>query len=411
MTPRQTRAFSCDRLWTGARLATLAPHRTGLGAIDNGALACRDGRIVFAGAEADLPTDLRDAHETIACEGRWITPGLIDCHTHLVHAGNRAGEFELRLRGVSYEEIARAGGGIVSSVKALRAASVDELVRQSLVRLDALIGEGVTTIEIKSGYGLDLPNERKTLLAAGRLGSERRVSVQRTFLGAHALPSEFADDKAGFLKTIIKTMLPTLTREGLIDAVDGFCEGIAFSLKEITRVFEAASALGLPVKLHADQLSNLHGAALAASFGALSADHLEHADEDGVAAMAKARTTAVILPGAYYFIRETKAPPIALFRKHGVPMAVATDCNPGTSPMTSLLLAMNMAATFFRMTVDECIAGVTREAARALGLAAKAGTLEPGKTADLAIWDIEQPAELVYRFGFNPLHSRIWKGR
>jgi imidazolonepropionase len=392
-------------------LATLAPHRTGLGAIDNGALACRDGRIVFAGAEADLPTDLRDAHETIACEGRWITPGLIDCHTHLVHAGNRAGEFELRLRGVSYEEIARAGGGIVSSVKALRAASVDELVRQSLVRLDALIGEGVTTIEIKSGYGLDLPNERKTLLAAGRLGSERRVSVQRTFLGAHALPSEFADDKAGFLKTIIKTMLPTLTREGLIDAVDGFCEGIAFSLKEITRVFEAASALGLPVKLHADQLSNLHGAALAASFGALSADHLEHADEDGVAAMAKARTTAVILPGAYYFIRETKAPPIALFRKHGVPMAVATDCNPGTSPMTSLLLAMNMAATFFRMTVDECIAGVTREAARALGLAAKAGTLEPGKTADLAIWDIEQPAELVYRFGFNPLHSRIWKGR
>ena len=404
-------SFSCDRLWTGARLATLAPHRVGVGAIERGAIAVREGRIVFAGAEADLPTTLRNAKETIPCDGRWITPGLIDCHTHLVHAGNRAGEFEMRLRGASYEEIARAGGGIVSSVKALRAASEDELVRQSLPRLDALIGEGVTTVEIKSGYGLDLPNERKSLLAAGRMGRERPASVRRTFLGAHALPPEFAGDKTGFIEAIVTAILPALAREGLIDAVDGFCEGIAFSPEEMARVFEAARALGLPVKLHADQLSNLHGAALAARFGALSADHLEHTDEDGAAAMARAGTTAVILPGAYYFIRETKPPPIALFRKHGVPMAVATDCNPGTSPMTSLLLAMNMAATLFRMTVDECIAGVTREAARALGLGAEVGTLEAGKSADLAIWNIEQPAELVYRLGFNPLHARVWKGR
>ena len=404
-------SFSCDRLWTGARLATLAPQRVGVGVIERGAVAVREGRIVFAGAEADLPTTLRNAKETIACDGRWITPGLIDCHTHLVYAGNRAGEFEMRLRGASYEEIARAGGGIVSSVKALRAASEDELVRQTLPRLDALIGEGVTTIEIKSGYGLDLSNERKSLLAAGRVGRERPASVRRTFLGAHALPPEFAGDKTGYIEAIVTAILPALAREGLIDAVDGFCEGIAFSPEEIARVFEAARALGLPVKLHADQLSNLHGASLAARFGALSADHLEHTDEDGAAAMARAGTTAVILPGAYYFIRETKAPPIALFRQHGVPMAVATDCNPGTSPMTSLLLAMNMAATMFRMTVEECIAGVTREAARALGLGADVGTLEAGKSADLAIWNIEQPAELVYRLGFNPLHARVWKGR
>ena len=287
-------SFSCDRLWTGARLATLARHRIGVGAIERGAIAVREGRIAFAGAEADLPTTVRNAKETIACDGRWITPGLIDCHTHLVHAGNRAGEFEMRLRGASYEEIARAGGGIVSSVKALRAASEDELVRQSLPRLDALIGEVVnTTVEIKSGYGLDLPSERKSLLAAGRMGRERPASVQRTFLGAHALPPEFAGDKTGFIEAIVTAILPALAREGLIDAVDGFCEGIAFSPEEIARVFEAARALGLPVKLHADQLSNLHGAALAARFGALSERiYLEHADEDGAAAMARAGTVA-----------------------------------------------------------------------------------------------------------------------
>ncbi|MGD0722524.1 MAG: imidazolonepropionase [Roseiarcus sp.] len=402
---------SCDRLWLDARLATLAPGRPGLGAIEHGALAVKDGRIVFAGEQAELPQALRAAASTVRCEGRWITPGLIDCHTHLVHAGNRAGEFEARLRGATYEEIARAGGGIVASVRALRAASEDELVRQSLPRLDALIGEGVTTIEIKSGYGLDLPNERKSLRAAGRLGAAREVSVRRTYLGAHALPPEAEGDRTGYVQAIVGGILPALAAEGLVDAVDGFCEGIAFSPHEIARVFDAARALGLPVKLHADQLSNLNGAALAARYGALSADHLEHTDADGAAAMARAGTAAVILPGAYYFIRETRKPPIALFRERGVRMAVATDCNPGTSPMTSLLLAMNMAATLFRMTVDECLAGVTREAARALGLGAETGTLEAGKSADLAIWDIERPAELVYRLGFNPLHGRVWKGR
>ena len=411
MANAQSTVSSCDRLWLGSRLATLAPELEGLGVVERGALAVRGGRIVFAGDESDLPSSLRNATETINCEGRWITPGLIDCHTHLVHAGNRASEFELRLRGASYDEIARAGGGIASSVKALRGVDENTLVRQSLPRLDALMAEGVTTIEIKSGYGLDLPNERKSLRAAGRLGEERPVSVRRTYLGAHALPPEFAGDTTGYIDAIVMDTMPALAREGLVDAVDGFCEGLAFSPEEIARVLSAAVALGLPVKLHADQLSNLHGAGLAARFAALSADHLEYTDEEGAAAMAGAGTVAVILPGAYYFIRETKAPPIDLFRKYRVPTAIATDCNPGTSPMTSLLLAMNMAATLFRMTVEECIAGVTREAARALGLGAEAGTIEAGKSADLAVWDIEHPAELVYRLGFNPLQGRIWKGQ
>jgi len=397
------------RIWRNARLATLAPASAGLGIVENGAVAASGGRILFAGSERDLPS--LAAAETVDCEGRWITPGLIDCHTHLVHAGNRANEFEMRLAGASYEEVARAGGGIVSSVKALRAASEDDLVRQSLPRLDALIAEGVTTVEVKSGYGLDLGNERKSLRAARRLGKERPVSIRTTFLGAHALPPERQGDKAGYVDDLVGTVLPAIASEGLADAVDGFCEGIAFSPGEISRLFEVARALGLPVKLHADQLSNLGGATLAASFGALSADHLEYTDEAGAAAMAKAGTVAGILPGAFYFIRETRRPPIDLFRKHGVRMAVATDCNPGTSPLTSLLLTMNMAATLFGMTVEECIAGVTREAARALGLEGEAGTLEPGKRADFAVWDIGQPAELVYRMGFNPLHARVWRGR
>ena len=411
MAPADANENSCDRLWIDASLVTLATNRPGLGVIERGAVAATDGRIVFAGQESELPRAMRSAKETIRCGGRWITPGLVDCHTHLVHAGNRAAEFEMRLNGATYEEVARAGGGIVSSVKALRAASEDDLVDQSLLRLDALVAEGVTTIEIKSGYGLDLENEAKSLRAATRLGSERRVSVLRTFLGAHAMPPEAMGDKMRFIDAVVSEMLPALAREGLVDAVDGFCEGIAFSPDEIARVFDAAKALNLPVKLHADQLSNLHGAALAARYGALSADHLEHTDEEGVVAMARAGTTAVILPGAYYFIRETKTPPIALFRNYNVPMALATDCNPGTSPLTSLLLAMNFAATLFRMTVDECIAGVTREAARALGLGGEIGTLEVGKSADLAIWNIERPAELVCRLGFNPLHQRVWKGQ
>ncbi|HET7413772.1 MAG TPA: imidazolonepropionase [Pararhizobium sp.] len=397
------------RLWRNARLATLDAARPGLGVVEGGTVLVRNGRIAYAGPEADMPA-VDSQCEVIDCEGRWITPGLIDCHTHLVHAGNRAREFEQRLAGASYEEIARAGGGIVSSVRALRAADEDELVRQSLPRLDALIAEGVTTVEMKSGYGLDLENERKSLRAARRLGEERPVGVRTSFLGAHALPPEFAGDKAGYIAAVIE-MLPKIAADGLADAVDGFCEGIAFSPEEVARVFDAARSAGLPVKLHADQLSNLHGAELAARYGALSADHLEYTNEAGAAAMAKAGTVAVLLPGAFYFIHEKQKPPVEFFRKHGVRIAVATDCNPGTSPLTSLLLTMNMAATLFALTVEECIAGVTREAARALGILGETGTLEAGKAADLAIWDIEEPAELVYRIGFNPLHSRIWRGQ
>jgi imidazolonepropionase len=392
-----------DTVWHDARLATFAGD--GPGIVEDGVVAARDGLIVFAGPRADLPAGW-DARERIRCDGRWVTPGLIDCHTHLVHGGDRAAEFEMRLAGASYEEIARAGGGIVSTVKATRAANADALVDDALPRLDALIAEGVTTIEIKSGYGLDLDTETRQLAAARRLGAERNVGVVTTFLGLHALPPEFREDRTGYVDAVC-AMIPTIAAAGLADAVDGFCEGIAFTPQETARVFTAARAAGLPVKLHADQLSNLHGARLAAEHGALSADHLEHTDEDGAAAMARAGTVAVMLPGAFYFIRETKVPPVGLFRRHGVPMAVATDCNPGTSPLTSLLLAMNMAATCFRMTVEECLAGVTREAARALGRLDDVGTLEPGKRADLAVWSVERPAELVYRMGFNPLHARF----
>ena len=397
------------RVWRNAHLATLDARLPGLGIVENGAIAVRDGRIAFAGPESELPADFASA-ETVDCGGRWITPGLIDCHTHLVHAGNRAHEFELRLAGASYEEVARAGGGIVSSVKALRAASEDDLVAETLPRLDALIAEGVTTVEMKSGYGLDTENEMKALRAARRLGELRDVTIRTTFLGAHALPPEMNGDKAAFIDRVVNEMLPAVAAEGLADAVDGFCEGIAFSPEEMAKVFDAAKRHGLPVKLHADQLSNLNGAALAASYNALSADHLEYTDEAGAEAMAKAGTVAVILPGAFYFIRETKKPPVELFRKHGVKMAVATDSNPGTSPLASLLLTMNMAATLFGMTVEECIAGTTREAARALGLVDEVGTLEAGKWADFVLWDIGRPAELVYRMGFNPLHARIRGG-
>ncbi|ESW68184.1 MULTISPECIES: imidazolonepropionase [unclassified Mesorhizobium] len=399
------------QLWRDARLATMAEGVAGVGIVEKGAIVARDGVIVYAGPEADMPSALAQGGETTDCEGRWITPGLIDCHTHLIHAGNRANEFEMRLAGATYEEVARAGGGIVSSVKSLRAASEDALVAQTLPRLDALMAEGVTTVEVKSGYGLDLENEQKSLRAARQLDKQRPVTVRTTFLGAHALPPEAKGDKDAFVDLVANTILPAIAAEGLADAVDGFCEGIAFSPEQIARVFDKAKALGLPVKLHADQLSNLHGAELAARYGALSADHLEYTDEAGAAAMAKAGTVATILPGAYYFIRETRKPPVGLFRQHGVKMAVATDNNPGTSPLTSLLLTMNMAATLFGLTVEECLAGTTREAARALGLLGKTGTLEAGKSADLAIWDIERPAELVYRMGFNPLHARIWRGQ
>ena len=398
-----------DRIWHNARLATMHRDLPDLGVVEDGLIAARDGRIVFAGTRADFPS-AADAVERTDCEGRWITPGLIDCHTHLVYGGNRAHEFELRLKGASYEEIARAGGGIVSTVAATRRASEADLISGALPRLDALIAEGVTTIEIKSGYGLDTDTEMRQLKAARGLGRSRPVTVRTSFLGAHALPPE-EGDKDRYIDLVCQKMLPVVAQAGLADAVDAFMEGIAFSRAQTARVFAAARALGLPVKLHADQLSNLGGAALAAEFSALSADHLEHTDEEGVLAMARAGTVAVLLPGAFYFIRETQKPPVELFRAHGVNMALATDCNPGSSPLTSLLLAMNMGATLFRMTVAECLLGITRESARALGLLAETGTLEAGKWCDLAIWDIARPAELVYRIGFNSLHSRVWRGR
>ena len=395
-----------ERLWRNARLATLAPDREGLGLVDHGALAARGGRILFAGAEADLPAAWRDAAETIDCAGRWITPGLIDCHTHLVYAGSRAREFERRLAGASYAEIAAEGGGILSTVAATRAADEEALLRESLPRLDALLAEGVTTVEIKSGYGLDLATERRQLRVARRLGRERPVTVATTFLGLHALPPEAARDRAGYVARLVEAVLPAIAEEGLADAVDAFCESIAFTPDEVARLFVAAQRLGLRVKLHADQLSDHGGAALAASFGALSADHLEYVNGSGIAAMARAGTVAVMLPGACYFLREPTMPPVARMREHGVRLAVATDCNPGTSPLTSLLLA----ATLFRMTVAECLAGITREAARALGMLDAVGTLEPGKRCDLAIWDVGSLAELVYRIGFNPLHARVRGG-
>jgi imidazolonepropionase len=398
-----------DTVWRDARLATLSPARPGLGIVERGAVAALDGRIAFAGPVADLPSAW-DAKQVIALDGRWITPGLVDCHTHLVYAGDRAQEFELRLSGASYEEIARAGGGILATVTATRAASERNLIDATLPRLDRLLAEGVTTVEVKSGYGLELEAEARMLRAARALAAARAVTVETTFLGAHALPPEAHGDKDRYIDDVI-AMIPAMARAGLAGAVDAFCEGIAFSPQQTARVFAAANKAGLPVKLHADQLSNLHGARLAAEHGALSADHLEYADEDGIAAMARAGTVAVLLPGAFYVLRETQRPPVEAIRRHRVPIAIATDCNPGTSPVTSLLLIMNMAATLFGLTVEEAVAGVTREGARALGRLDEIGTLEAGKACDLAIWNIERPAELVYRIGFNPLHARVWRGR
>jgi imidazolonepropionase len=388
-----------DRVFTNARLATMAP---GVGIVERGMVAELGGRIVYAG-----PSERMDADLVVDCGGRWVTPGLIDCHTHLVYGGDRAMEFEQRLNGASYAEIAAAGGGIISTVKATRAARDAALAAQALPRVAALVAEGVTTIEIKSGYGLTAESELRLLRAVRKFGRVWPVDVAATFLGAHALPPEFEGDRAGYVALICEELIPQIAREGLADAVDGFCEGIAFSPEEIAEVFAAAAAHGLRMKLHADQLSNLHGAKLAASFGALSADHLEYTDEEGVAAMAAAGTVAVMLPGAFFTLRETQAPPIAAFRAHGVKMAISTDLNPGTSPLFSLLLAMNMAATQFRLTVEECLLGVTRHAAAALGRT-DIGTLEPGKKCHLAIWNVERLAELVYRIGFNPLHERIW---
>ncbi|MBN9546418.1 MAG: imidazolonepropionase [Alphaproteobacteria bacterium] len=398
----------CERVWRNARLATLAPSRPGIGIIDNGVIAANGGNIIFAGAAQDAPTF--QAAERIDCEGRWITPGLIDCHTHLVYAGNRAAEFEQRLNGASYEEIARAGGGISATVRQTRAATRQGLVTQALPRLDAMMAEGVSTVEIKSGYGLRLKDEIKQLTAARDLEGRRAVKICTTFLGAHTLPPESAGDPDGYVDEVCHVMIPRIAKADLAEAVDVFCETIGFSRAQSARVLAAAAKTGLAVKMHAEQLSNSGGAALAAESGALSADHLEYVDESGAAAMAAAGTVAVLLPGAFYFLRETKVPPVAMLRSCGVKIAVASDCNPGTSPLTSPLLVMNMAATLFRLTVEECLAGMTREAARALGHLAELGSLEAGKRCDLAIWNVNQLSELVYNMGLNPLHARVWRG-
>lgn len=391
-----------------AAITKLSAESGGYDLVEAGALALAGDRIAWVGLERDLPADFAAAPRR-DLGGRLVTPGLIDCHTHIVFGGDRALEFEMRLEGAGYEEIARAGGGILSSVRATRAADEAMLLAAALPRVDTLIAEGVTTLEIKSGYGLDIETEMKMLRVARRIGRERPVTVVTTWLAAHALSPEYRDDRAAYVRDVAIAGMDAAHAEGLIDAVDGFCEGIAFSPDEIGQVFDHAATLGLPVKLHAEQLSDLGGAALAARHGALSADHLEWLGQDGIDAMAQSGTVAVLLPGAFYTLRETKLPPVQGLRDAGVPIALATDSNPGTSPLTSLLLTMNMGATLFRMTPAECLAGVTRNAARALGLRDR-GTLGPGQRADLAIWDAVSPAELSYRIGFNPLHARVFGG-
>jgi imidazolonepropionase len=393
-------------LLANLRLAPMDAGRYGLA--DRAAIAVQGNRILWAGPEASLPHDL-GAAQRIDLGGRLVTPALIDCHTHVVHGGHRAVEFEMRLNGSTYEDVARAGGGIVSTVRATRAASEDDLVAAALPRVDAMLRDGVATIEVKSGYGLDIETELRMLRAARRIAALRPVTIRTTFLGAHAVPPEWKGRPDDYLTEACLPALRAAAAEGLADAVDGFCEGIAFSPAQIARVFDEAKRLGLPVKLHAEQLSNLGGAALAARYGAHSADHLEYLDDAGIAAMKAAGTVAVILPGAFYTLHETQLPPIAALREAGVPMAVATDMNPGTAPMCSLLLAMNMACTLFRMTPEEALAGATIHAARALGLSDR-GAIMPGLRADLAVWDAETPAELAYRIGFSPLHSRYVGG-
>ena len=398
-----------DTLWINAHLATMRGGK--YAAIGKGAIAATDGHIAWVGEAAKL----RGAPEALAlevhdCQGRWITPGLVDCHTHLVYAGNRAGEFEQRLQGASYEDIARSGGGIVSTVRQTRAASEIELVTSAAARLKRLLDEGVTTVEIKSGYGLDTASELKLLRVARLLGESAPVTVKTAFLGAHALPPEYEGRADAYIDLVCGEMLPAVAQAKLADAVDAFCERIAFTPAQTARVFATARELGLPVKLHADQLSDSGGAALAARYGALSADHLEYASEEGVEAMAKAGTVAVLLPGAFYFLRDKQPPPVELFRRHGVPMAIATDHNPGSSPVGSLLLMLNMACTLFRFTPEEALAGVTCHGARALGMQDTHGTLEEGKQADLALWTIAEPAELAYGIGANPCAGTVNAG-
>lgn len=388
--------------------ATMVGDAVPYGLIKDAAIAVRDGRVNWVGPKCDVPAEY-DSATRVDLGGRLVTPGLIDCHTHIVHGGNRAVEFEMRLNGVSYEEVARAGGGIVSTVKATRAATEETLLADALRRVDVSIAEGVTCLEVKSGYGLDIETELRMLRVARAIAASRPIRVQTTFLGAHATPAEYAGRNDAYIDDICIPALRAAHAAGLVDAVDGFCEGIAFQPDQIARVFDVARELNLPVKLHAEQLSNLGGAKMAARYGAMSADHIEYLDEDGVIAMANAGTVAVILPGAFYTLRETQAPPVDLLRKHGVPMALATDINPGSSPLNSLLLTLNMACTLFRMTPEEALRGATQHAASALGLN-DSGAIRAGMRADLAVWDAKHPAELAYRIGFNPLHSRIFGG-
>lgn len=396
-------------VWTHCRAATMQPGGAAYGLIENAAIVVDGATLAWVGPRGSLPPDLeRRCESRHDGGGALVTPGLVDCHTHLVYGGDRAHEFELRLNGATYEEIARAGGGIASTVKATRAAGEEDLMAQAAPRIAALRAEGVTTVEIKSGYGLALEHERKCLRVARALGG-KGIDVRTTFLGAHALPPEFAGQPDAYIDEVLR-MLHALHGEGLVDAVDAFCERIAFSTAQTERVFAAARAAGLPVKLHAEQLSDSGGAALAARHGALSCDHLEWLSEEGAQAMAQAGSVAVLLPGAFYFLRETRLPPVDLLRRHRVPMAVSTDCNPGSSPCTSLLLMLNMACTLFRLTPEEALAGVTRHAARALGLDDR-GTLAAGQRADFVLWDVARPAQLCYAIGFNPHRQTVFQGR
>jgi len=400
-----------QQLFINAHLATMTDAGNSYGAIASGALALADGKIVWVGEMTDLDDVQTKDIQVIDCKGALLTPGLIDCHTHIVYGGNRANEFEMRLQGKSYEEIAQAGGGIVSTVAATRAASISCLVESAKARLDALHSQGVTTIEIKSGYGLDLENEVKMLNAAAELAKVSPVNIQRTFLGAHALPIEYKDQPEEYIDLVCHKMLPMIAELNLADAVDVFCEGIGFNLAQTKRVFDAAKAHGLAIKVHAEQLSNLGGTELASKYSALSSDHIEFLDQAGVKAMAKSDMTAVLLPGAFYFLRETQLPPIDILRKHKVPMAIATDANPGSSPLNNIQLMLNMACTLFRLTPAEALAGVTCHGAKALGLAKSKGQLKVGYDADIAVWQVNQPAELCYQFGVNPLKALYINGK
>ena len=400
---------TCDLILTNARIATMRESDIAYGVIESGAVGIADEKIAWIGSESELPSDVTG--KTLSLNGRWLTPALIDCHTHLVFGGDRAGEFEQRLSGASYEEIAKAGGGILSTVEATRDASPDELAKSAAVRLHALSREGVSTIEIKSGYGLDVDNEMKMLRVARSLAGSSGISVSTSFLGAHSVPPEFDGKADQYIELLCKEALPQAADAGLVDAVDAYCENIAFSADQIAILFETAESLNLPVKLHADQLSDGGGAELAANYHALSADHLEYASSKGVQALAEAGSVAVLLPGAFLSLGETRRPPVEKFRENEVPIAVATDCNPGTSPLCSLRAAMNLASSLFKLTPEECLAGVTREAARALGLLHDRGTLEIGKRADIAVWNIGHPRELTYWLGLNELSDLFIDGR